>query len=276
MATYRCPECGASHKENEELCRLCGAPMANPVTYRTETIDKSVAAERFKPKGMGPFALIGVGVALVIGIAAIAFGLVDSGDEVNEVRGQLPGLDRVDDAWFEWADPDELMVVEVPALPVEVDDPSAVDSAGSDVVAWSTTVGDLEFLFGHTDGMVFEDGDDLNAARTQMGETADILAENLGGTVIGVSEPFQVGEHYAVDVSYQGLTLDAGPAFGNARLVMADGELYFIITTDYQRNSSQHDRMAGSLAIVADFPDMTIPTIPPNVADPGNEVNTDS
>lgn len=273
MATYRCPECGASHKEKEEFCRLCGAPIANPVTYRTATIDKSIAAEKFQPKGVGHFALIGVAVALVLGLGAIALGIVDGGDEVNQVRGELPSLGRADDAWFEWADPAEVMVIEVPARPEKVDDPDAVDAAGTDVVAWTTSIGDTTFLFGHTSGLDFEDADDLQAATEQLEESAEIMAENLGGTTIGVGETFELGDHFAADASYQGVSLPSGPAFGNARFVLADGELYFIATKDYPRDSEAHDRMAGSLAIVSDFPDMTIPTIPPDAPDAGGDVS---
>lgn len=276
MAKYRCPECGASHKELEEHCRLCGAPIANPVIVRTATIDKSVSADRFRPKGIGHYAIIGVVIIAVIALAGLALGVIEGGDEVDQVRGEIPVLGRAPDAWFDWADPDEVLIVEVPAKTEEVDDPFTLDDAGTAVRAWTTSVGDVTFIFGYTEGLDFDAEDDSDEARQTLTDAANAIAEQSGGTVIRIGEVHgQVEGHPGIDASYQGLFLAEGPAFGHSRVVLADGELFFVFTVDYEESSDFADRIEDSMLIVADYPDLTIPTIPPDAAEPGGAAGTD-
>ena len=134
MATYRCPECGASHKEHVPNCRLCGAPLDIAVTVRTVTVDRNIAAERFKRKGMGHFIVIGLILVVGIGLAAFFIGGVDN-SPVRSTIYKLPFIDPpVEDTWFAWADPDEVMIVDVPAR-MESED-QAID-LGSTTSAWA-------------------------------------------------------------------------------------------------------------------------------------------
>jgi hypothetical protein len=280
MATYRCPECGASHKEHVPACRLCGAPLDIPVTVRTVTVDQNIAAERFKRKGMGHFVIIGL--ILVAGIALVAFFI--GGIEESPVRRwfyKLPFVEEnVDDAWFEWADPDERMIVEVPARMETVDGSDAID-LGATTSAWGTLVGNDTIVVGYTDDLDFEipsagDGDDLTRSSTEeaLRDAADAAASSQGGYVQRFGEMFTYGDdHLAVDVVIDGINFPEGPAFGSIRLVMAEDEIFFTETIAYERNNDTQRRLRDSLIIVADDPSVTIPTVPEDAPAAGGVVD---
>lgn len=280
MATYRCPECGASHKEHVPNCRLCGAPLDIPVTVRTVTVDRQIAAERFERKGMGHFIVIGVIIVIAIGLAAFFIGGIDN-SPVRSAIYKLPFVDPpVEDTWFEWADPDEVMIVEVPAIMESEDD--AIDLGGPSS-AWGTLVGTSTVLVGHTDGLDFEvptnsAGDDLTRSSTEaeLRAAAEAAADSQGGYVQRFGELFNVGDnHIASDVVIDGINLPEGPAFGSIRLVMANGEIVFTETIAYDRNNEVQRRLRDSLIIVADDPSVTIPTTPENAPASGGVVNLD-
>jgi hypothetical protein len=278
MATYRCPECGASHKEHVTACRLCGAPLDIPVTVRTVTVDQNIAAERFKRKGMGHFIIIGL--VLLAGIALVAFFI--GGVEDSPARRwfyKLPFVEEnVEDEWFEWADPDEVMIVEVPAKMSAEDD--AID-LGTTTAAWGTLVGNDTILVGYSEGLDFEvpasgDGDDRTRSSTEaaLRSAAESVAESQGGFVQRFGEVFTYGDnHIAVDVVVDGIDFPEGPAFGSIRLVMADGEIIFTETIAYERNNETQDRLRDSLIIVADDPSIPIPTVPADAPESGGVVD---
>jgi hypothetical protein len=261
-------------------CRLCGAPLDIAVTVRTVTVDRNIAAERFKRKGMGHFIVIGL--ILVVGIALAAFfiGGVDN-SPVRSAIYKLPFIDPpVDDVWFAWADPDEVMIVEVPARMESEDD--AID-LGTGTSAWGTLVGTDTIVVGHTDGLDFEvptdaDGGDLTRSSTEaeLRAAADAAAESQGGYVQSFGDLFTVGDnHIASDVVIDGISFPEGPAFGSIRLVMVDGEIVFTETIAYERNNETQKRLRESLIIVADDPSVTIPTTPADAPASGGVVNLD-
>lgn len=264
MATHRCPECGASHKEPADLCRLCGAPLNTAVTVRTTAVSASDAA-RANTSNVTHFIWIGLGIILVFLIGGLATGTINN-PTLERWFNKLPFVDDdVADGWFEWADPDEVMIIEVPEDPSAADEDTQVD-LGGDTLLWTAQLGETEFLFGHTDGLDADiEPDDLGAATDELQAAVDSLAEQQEGTVVSVGDTFTMDDNYGVDAIIDGLSLPSGVAFGSVRLILADGELVLIETIDYEENSDYHIRMSDSLVLVADNPDATIPTTPADV-----------
>ncbi len=265
MAKYRCPECGAAHKDPEPYCRLCGGPMTERAQYQQLNVDHSIDASRFQRQGMGHFVVFGLilGVALVL--AAVWFGLVEGGEEVRDLSNEIPGVGGAEDQWFLWPDPTERLIVEVPALPEEASDPLSLADTG-DTSHFDIVIGDGVHTIAYTDGLGFTyDEDSPSEARILLEETAEDLAEQQGAIVLRRGEVFNLqGRHPAVDVTYDGLSVGGSPAFGSARLVLADGEIVFVQTLAAQQSPDSFGRLRDSLTFVADQPDLTVPTIPPD------------
>jgi hypothetical protein len=263
MATYRCPECGASHKDLVSHCRLCGAPIENPITVRNVAVDRSVAAERFAPKRLTHFIWIGLAVVVVVVGGALITGAVESPTLERRAR-QLPLVpDGIEDAWFTWADPQERLIVDVPNLPAEADGPQL----GADTSVWETTLGDRQMFIGYTDGLDFEAGELTEESDTTAAfrDAAEAIADQQDGNVSQVGDLFRQDGSWASNVLIDGLSLADGVAWGSIRMVMSDGEIYFVETIDYQRNTDPQDRMRDSMIVTADVPDATIPTLPQEV-----------
>jgi hypothetical protein len=265
MASNRCPECGAAHQEPADLCRLCGAPLNTAVTVRTTAIS-ATDANRANKSSVTHFIWIGLAIVIVFTVGALALGFVEN-PTLERWVNKLPFIDdNVDDAWFSWVDPDEVMIVEVPALPEAADTEQQVD-LGGDTSLWTAQLGDIEFLFGHTEGLDADIAtDDIGAATDELNAAVDALAEQQGGVVLTVGDPFTYGDHYGVDAVIDGLSLPEGPAFGSVRMIVADGELVVIETIDYEAETDYHQRISDSLVLVADNPDIVLPTVPDNVA----------
>jgi hypothetical protein len=272
MATYRCPECGASHKDLVTHCRLCGAPIENPITVRNQVIDRSVAAERFAPKTLNHFILIGLAIAALIVIGALATGYVHNAT-LNRWWHKIPGVpEAVEDGWFAWSDPDHQIILDVPAIPEEPDEDEDLD-LGADTHAWKATLGDREFFFGYTTGLDFSSTDDTVESDTEDAFTsaAEDMAEQQGGRVAQVGDLFHYQGNWASDIIIDGLGLPDGVAYGSVRMIMSeDGEIYFAETIAYQRNPDAQKRMRSSIIIVDENPETTIPTIPEEVRNAAN------
>jgi hypothetical protein len=95
MANYRCPVCGANHKEYQANCRLCGQSM-NPNFIPQEI--QSSATMRQSKRGMKGLVLIGVGVVLAVVAVALVFGLVAGNKQLDQAKDKIvPGANK--DGW---------------------------------------------------------------------------------------------------------------------------------------------------------------------------------
>jgi hypothetical protein len=272
MATFRCPECGASHKEQVRACRLCGAPMEEAVLYRNVTVDDSMSADRFKSRGLWHFAAMGVLAAVVVVAGAFALGAADN-PTLERWAQRLPFVDGpVGDAWFAWADPDAVFIVDLPARPVS-DDASPDLDLGAPTSTWQTSIGLSQFTIGITDGLDYSVPEGINnpgpTIRVELQEAIERLADQQDVQVVDVGDAFSVNGRTAVDALLDGFRVSGGPAFGSVRAMMVDGEILFVQTVDVARNPEMHRRLRSSVVVVADDPDTTIPTIPEDAPGPG-------
>jgi hypothetical protein len=102
MSTYRCPICGANHKDNVSQCRLCGADM----TGRPLPVDNAVHAPPpvSAKGGVKGLVFIGLGLVLVLIVAAVALGFVRS-QSVETAASKIIG--KHTDGWTTQTEPDD-------------------------------------------------------------------------------------------------------------------------------------------------------------------------
>src|SRR5690606_10843475 len=136
MSTYRCPLCGASHKDDAERCRLCGQSLkADTVAVAPPRATTGpVRAQR----GIKGVVLIGLGLVIALGAVAVAFGLVQENKQVRQAKELVTGPV---DGWSTQEDHEGRFRVDLPGTRTR----SLMPVAGADdgtVTAWAASVGD--------------------------------------------------------------------------------------------------------------------------------------
>ncbi|HVN51622.1 MAG TPA: hypothetical protein VMT43_09330 [Acidimicrobiales bacterium] len=115
MAKYRCPSCGASHKEPTTSCRLCGYIMDGSVEMPTGGIQAKAPIE--KKSGMGGIALIGLLIVVVLGVGAVIFRVTSGNSTVTKVIDKLPGVQTAPNGWKTVTDAEGGFTVSLPPDP---------------------------------------------------------------------------------------------------------------------------------------------------------------
>lgn len=95
MSKYRCPACGANHKQFQSQCRLCGQSLAPD----SMAVDTPNSAQLLSTKGSIK-GIVMIGIILVIAVVAIAlvFGLVSGNKTLDKAKDKIiPGSDK--DGW---------------------------------------------------------------------------------------------------------------------------------------------------------------------------------
>ena len=115
MAKYRCPSCGASHKDAPSSCRLCGYIMDGSVEIPSGGAQARAPIE--KKGGLGGFALIGLLVVVLLGAGAVIFHLTSGNATVAKVIDKLPGQSAPPDGWKTVTDAEGGFTVSLPPEP---------------------------------------------------------------------------------------------------------------------------------------------------------------
>jgi hypothetical protein len=107
---YRCPVCGATHKNMPQHCRLCGQQMGPDATLG-ETIQPRYVEE--SRHGLGVFIVIAI--VLVVGIVGvfIALQLIPGTNQVEQIANKA-GLNSTPDGWSRYVYPEGGVSVELP------------------------------------------------------------------------------------------------------------------------------------------------------------------
>jgi hypothetical protein len=156
MATYRCPVCGASHKQEPKACRLCGYRMGEEIgtLITTETGTKPLI--RTKGGFKRPMIAAIIGVAIIAG-GAVALGAV-RGDSVEDVGEAIPFLDQdTPDGWAALSVPEVDLATEFP----KINEPGTLslsDAEGGELTTVEADAGEIHLIVGH--GTVGKGGDD--------------------------------------------------------------------------------------------------------------------
>jgi hypothetical protein len=98
MAKYRCPSCGAAHKEEPGACRLCGYVMDGSVAIPTQSsVGRAVAPP--KKKGTASLIVIGLVIVAVLVVGAVVLNVSAGSSSVTKVVAKLPGTKTEADGW---------------------------------------------------------------------------------------------------------------------------------------------------------------------------------
>jgi len=138
MAKYRCPSCGATHKDAPSSCRLCGYIMDGSVEMPVGGAQARAPIQ--KKGGLGGIALIGLLVVVLLGAGAVVFHYTSGNATVAKVIDKLPGQSAPPDGWKVVTDAEGGFTVLLPPNPT----PTSVKFPAADngqLSGWLATVG---------------------------------------------------------------------------------------------------------------------------------------
>jgi hypothetical protein len=245
MAKYRCPICGAAHKEPPTHCRLCGQDMRDAAFVPTTPKGARVAT---KPrKGTLRIAVLGAVAVLAILVLALVFGFRgDDAEFVDEVQEQLPGRESTEGVgWSALTDEAGGYVVELPDARTQQFAPFVASSTGR-VEQWVAPIGDETQLSVSYAPVAVPSGQDESLTVSTL---ADEWAASLGGDVDRRDEVDYSGSPGNV-ITVDGLRYDDQPASARALVVLRDGRVYVVQSLSIYPDHPQFTRVANSLRFI--------------------------
>lgn len=239
MSKYRCPVCGATHKEQPEKCRLCGQDMSGSSTIPAYTGGSRQIAQ--KQSGLGSLMLVALVGVLAIGILAVVLGFTGSNSFIDNIRDKIPGLQvEQSDGWTTLDDPSGGFVAQMPEGR-EKQFVSFPPAANGRLDQWSSTIGeetDLTISYGK---VTKPDGQSANATLASFAQT---WATSLGGKTEQTTETGFQG-YPALDVGVRDLTYEGQPATAKAMMVLRGDTLYIIQSESIYNDHPQYGRLLG-------------------------------
>ncbi len=253
--TYRCPVCGATHKDLPEACRLCGQMMGPDATVGEPHVSTMSVEDK---KGLA--GIVGVMVLLVVAVvvAAVLLGVVPGTKSIDSVRSKV-GLSSTPDGWSRFDYPEGGFSVELPDGNRKTQTTDGTYQAsmliGKDtamiVSARQVMTADQFAQLVHTS----EASSPLKRELTNQGDSYEAKLKSESGKVDKRSETAAYGvpaiyyetRDIGVDKSL-GLRSDA-TFYGREMLFLANGVLYTVEVVSVYKNPEQFDRVLGSLQI---------------------------
>ena len=140
MSKYRCPVCGATHRDMPDACRLCGQKMAEGAVVGDFSGSRDVIAKR---KGLGGMVAIAILIVVVIAVGLAWAGIGPGGRQVDQVIAQAPiPLKARADGWSELREEEGRFIVDMPTNGRErVTPEQKFFGAESTEVAWVVKLG---------------------------------------------------------------------------------------------------------------------------------------
>lgn len=241
MAKYRCPVCGATHKQPPVKCRLCGQDMTSEAM-----IPLTPPAARAAPgrkKGLGSLFLIAAaGVTVLVGLAVL-LGLTGDRGFVDNLRDEIPGLAPTGrDGWQTLDDGDGGFTAELPGEPTERFVPYPPAAEGR-MDQWVSTLGqETELTIAYAE-VTRPPGTSDKAALVTYG---DAWAAQLGGDVDDREETSFAGLP-ALLLTIDRLEYEDEIATARALLVLNGERLYVVQSLSVYPDHPQFARVANSL-----------------------------
>ncbi len=269
MANYRCPVCGANHKEFQANCRLCGQSM-NP-NFIPQDIQAGAQMRQSK-RGMKGLVLIGIVVVICVVAIALLFGLVAGNKQLDSAKDLvIPGGNK--DGWSTLTcsssgdatnackvDPGYDFSVSLPgdrttsvsSFPGTVDGKLTVwtskisndtiitvgygkvdPAAGATVGTALTTAGAQNYLKGLAQQWLATQG---------IGTTASDAVAVKSGEMVVAGLPA-----YSFRAQERAFTVNGQPGYAQQLLVLKGDKLFVIQTLSVLKDAEQFDRVVNSL-----------------------------
>ncbi|MEZ5143953.1 MAG: hypothetical protein R2726_15755 [Acidimicrobiales bacterium] len=258
MAKYRCPVCGATHKQLPEHCRLCGQKMGEDAVVGDFSGSRHVNEKKKGVAGIAVAVLIGV---LVLVLVLVLIGLAPGGKQVDSVARNIPGLPtQGDDGWSELSSPEGGFTARFPGGMREQQSGVALPVATATGTEYTANLSDDTIVF-----VAYAPLDEADRAPT---------AGQTGSTLSGKARVRQIADRYAAAYEAQGAKVDKrdetgvggypalyvelrnvkdpafpGKTFYVRALIVARGDTVYVIgTKSIYKDAEQFDKLAGSFA----------------------------
>lgn len=241
MSKYRCPICGATHKEQPVKCRLCGQNLTSESAVPNYTGGTKVVVE--DKKGLGGIMLIAIGGVVVLGLLALALGLAPSNSFIDKVRDKIPGLQaKSGDGWQAIDEPDGAFTATWPAQPEKrfIPYPAAAADRMTMVVAPLGTETELSVSY----GKVTRQNDE--SAKAALQRFGDLWAQQTGFKIDTRTETSFAG-YPALMIEGSGGHLNDKPAYQKALLVLKGDELYVIQSVSIYKDHPQFPKVVNGV-----------------------------
>jgi hypothetical protein len=251
MSSYRCPLCGANHKDAAERCRLCGQSLApGAVDTAPRAVAKPVRAKR----GIKGVVLIGLGLVFALLAGGLAFGLLRADRQVKMATDLVTGTA---DGWSTQAENEGQFQVDLPGTRTR----SAATFAGTDdgnITAWQSSVGDdTEVLAGWgTVTPPLTDGKVSNPLAIQYLKETVIPRWAVAQGIEEKTGEFQEGTigglpAVMVETVQPQLKVKGKEAFAHVAVVLRGTRLYVLQVLTIYKDTPQLNRMANTFVPTA-------------------------
>lgn len=241
MSKYRCPRCGATHKDPVPHCRLCGCDMTGDHT--------PVGPTRRAPKkdrGLAPLVIGGVVGVVAISVLALVLGLNADTSGVEDLTGKIPGVGgETADGWRPLEDADGGFVASLPGTATQTETAFAPAESGK-ATTWTTNIADeiritvaYAFLPAAAEGETPEG---------RLIELADEWA-TAADTSVRTSELSAFAGLPARDTVLRSTDLEAGKANAKAFLFLRENRLYVVMVESIYLEMPQYTRVLASMEL---------------------------
>ncbi len=203
MAKYRCPVCGATHKELPEHCRLCGQAMGEDAVVGDFSGARQMAVRKKGIFGLAFLVVLGV---IVIAVVLIALDLAPGSRQLNSVIERVPGLPQDDDSgWAKLDAVDGKFTVMMPT-----DQPEQVTQPDGSIT-WTAWIGSDARVQITYDADAVSSGDDERALAREWTESFEAEEKAAGSKVDKAKFDASFAGHPAGYVELRDARLDAHP-----------------------------------------------------------------
>ncbi len=138
MSKYRCPVCGATHREMPDQCRLCGQQMGSSAVVGDFSGSRQVVAQRKGLGGIMVFAIVGV---VVLAVALAYAGLGPGAKQIDQGIARI-GLKPRANGWSELSDPVGRFAADMPTNQREESRGVASPLSTNKATSWTVNLSD--------------------------------------------------------------------------------------------------------------------------------------
>ena len=242
MAKYRCPQCGAGHKDPPATCRLCGFVMDGSVG---EVTPQRTAAAQEEKKGVSSMMGIGLAVVAVLALLAVVLGFTTGGLSYGRIRNKVgewvPALASNDDGWKKVTDTEGGFTIEMPgeATAISVVYPPVENGR---MVGWSAHIGTDTQLSVQYGKVIAVPGENSQATLNRLGD-----AWVAGGGTVDKRTDTTFQGYPALDYKISKVTLFGKSASQRTILFLKGDTVYVLQSQSIYPDNPSFPRFANSM-----------------------------
>lgn len=252
--TYRCPVCGATHKELQDQCRLCGQMLGPDAVVGTPQEGRVEVAEQ---RGIGGIVFVAVLIVVALVVVAVLLGVVPGIKVLDSAKGKV-GINQTADGWSRF---------DYPAGGFSVEFPEGDRKTKADDGTYSA------YMFINKDTLLLvqskrvmspeeyqaltQSTDQSQTLKKAVGAAADEIEQALKNRGVKIDKRTDTGYGGVPAVTFElrdakpefdGLRADV-PIWGREIVFMSGGVLYKISVLSVYKDAEQFDRLLNTFQI---------------------------